>query len=387
MSPILVLVATLVRGRARQRQEPALSTRRDVLTARDLPPLVTGALEAFFASRRPLVEPIGPEYAAAMARLEAFVLSGGKRVRPMFAWLGWTAAGGDPTGPDAEQMVSACAALELVQACALIHDDIIDNSDTRRGRPTVHVEFAADHAGNGWSGSADRFGMAAGIITGDLALAWADDMFSGSGLPGPALARARPVWAAMRTEVLGGQLLDIVAEASGDGRRGTAERINRFKTAAYTVERPLHLGAEIAGSDARLIEDLRAFGAAIGVAFQLRDDLLGVFGDPAVTGKPSGDDLIEGKRTELISRALDHGDQHDPAAASRLRGFLGRQLAADGVNEARAILHQLGAVRAIEERIASLTDRALAILETSSMAPGPKRQLQEMALSVTRRDH
>ncbi|WP_235900724.1 polyprenyl synthetase family protein [Lolliginicoccus suaedae] len=355
--------------------------------ARDLPPLVTSALQAFFASRRPLVEPIGPAYATAVARLEAFVLDGGKRVRPMFAWLGWAAAGGDPSGPDAEQMVTACAALELVQACALIHDDIIDNSATRRGRPTVHVGFAADHADNGWSGSPDRFGMAAGIITGDLALAWADDMFSGCGLPGPAVERARPVWAAMRTEVLGGQLLDIVAEASGDGRRGTAELINRFKTAAYTVERPLHLGAAIAGAEAPLIDDLRGFGAAIGVAFQLRDDLLGVFGDPGVTGKPSGDDLIEGKRTELLARALDHGDQHDPAAAGRLRALLGRELTTGEVDEARGILHQLGAVRAIEERIASLTDQALAILEPSSMAAGPKRQLQEMALSVTRRDH
>nr|WP_225443749.1 polyprenyl synthetase family protein [Lolliginicoccus lacisalsi] len=352
-----------------------------------MPPRVTSALEAFFASRGPLVEPIGPTYATAVARLEAFVLSGGKRVRPMFAWLGWTAAGGEPSGPGAEQVVTACAALELVQACALIHDDIIDNSDTRRGRPTVHVGFAADHSASKWAGSADRFGMAAGIICGDLALAWADDMFSGSGVPGPAMARARPVWAAMRTEVLGGQLLDIVAEASGDGRRGTAELINRFKTAAYTVERPLHLGAELAGADSQLIEDLRGFGAAIGVAFQLRDDLLGVFGDPAVTGKPSGDDLIEGKRTELLARALDHGDQHDPSAATRLRALLGRELPAGEIDEARAILHDLGAVRAIEARITSLTERALAILEPSSMTAGPKRQLQEMALSGAHRDH
>ena len=167
----------------------------------------------------------------------------------------------------------------------------------------------AGHAGDG----AD-FGSAVAILIGDLALAWADDLVNEAGLEPAARARFAPVWAAMRTEVLGGQLLDINGEAGGDETVAAALRINRFKTAAYTVERPLHLGAALAGADDALVAALRTYGTDIGIAFQLRDDLLGVFGDPAVTGKPSGDDLREGKRTVLIAEALRRADATDPAA-------------------------------------------------------------------------
>ena len=218
-------------------------------------------------------------------------------------------------------MLRAVAALELIQACALVHDDLMDASATRRGRPTVHVAFARRHADAAWRGRPARFGAAAAILLGDLALVWADDMLRGAGLTADAAARAATPWEAMRTEVLGGQYLDVFVQSTGDSSARAALQIDRYKTAAYTVERPLHLGAAIAGADPDLVACYRRFGADIGVAFQLRDDLLGVFGDPAVTGKPAGDDLREGKRTLLLALAVER------AAAARRDGRGGRDRA------------------------------------------------------------
>lgn len=342
-------------------------------------------LTAFFATRRPIVEPLGPVFVDAADALEMFVLRGGKRTRPAFAWTGWLGAGGDPDSAEAGAVLAACSALELVQACALIHDDIIDSSRTRRRFPTVHVDFEQRHRERGSAGDAAHFGVSVAILIGDLALAWADDLVHASGLDPAALARFAPVWAMMRTEVLGGQLLDINGEAVGDESVDAALRINRYKTAAYTVERPLHLGAAIADADPDLIAAYRTFGTDIGIAFQLRDDLLGVFGDPEVTGKPSGDDLREGKRTVLLAEALRRADATDPSAAHLLRTSIGTDLGAEDVTRLRAVLTELGAVDDVEHRIADLTDRGLAAIDSSSATPAAKEQLRGMALAATRR--
>ncbi|WP_433734699.1 polyprenyl synthetase family protein [Nocardia sp. CA-129566] len=348
---------------------------------------VEDALKAFFLTRRPAVEPLGPVFVQAADALELFVLRGGKRTRPAFAWTGWLGAGGDPSGPTAAAVLNAAAALELVQACALIHDDIIDSSRTRRRFPTVHVDFEQRHRDRGWVGDSEHFGTSVAILIGDLALAWADDMVHAAGLDAAGLARFAPVWALMRTEVLGGQLLDIHGESAGDESVTAALRINRYKTAAYTVERPLHLGATLADADPRLIEAYRTFGTDIGIAFQLRDDLLGVFGDPAVTGKPSGDDLREGKRTVLVAEALHRADATDPAAAALLRTSIGTDLTADQVEHLRGVITDLGAVDEVERRITELTEQGLAALASSTATPAAKERLRAMALAATSRTH
>ncbi|MEU4316757.1 polyprenyl synthetase family protein [Nocardia sp. NPDC024068] len=346
---------------------------------------VEQALTAFFATRTDSVAELGPVFTDAAEALESFVLRGGKRTRPGFAWMGWLGAGGDPAGPQATAVLNACSALELVQACALIHDDIIDCSRTRRRFPTVHVDFEQRHRDRGWTGDPAHYGESVAILLGDLALAWADDMVHDSGLPPAALARFAAVWARMRTEVLGGQLLDVHGEASGDESVAAALRINRYKTAAYTVERPLHLGAALADADPALITAYRTYGTDIGIAFQLRDDLLGVFGDPAVTGKPSGDDLREGKRTVLVAEALARAAETDPAAGDRLRAEIGTDLSEQQVGALRSLLTGLGAVDAVEARIATLTEQGLRAIETSSATPEAKDRLRAMALAATRR--
>lgn len=299
-----------------------------------------------------------------------FVSNGGKRLRPEFLWCGWSAAGGDPAGVD--QVLQIGAALELIQACALVHDDVIDRSERRRGRPATHRAVALHHTASGMTGDAAHFGVSAAVLLGDLALAWADDLFVAGAAALAAVDRALPVWQAMRTEVLSGQLLDLLASAATDSdpadQAAVAMRVNRFKTAAYTVERPLHLGAVLAGASAESVAALRSYGADIGVAFQLRDDLLGVFGDPAVTGKPAGDDLLEGKRTVLLA---------DARAAlvdnATLLAELDAGVGTPGADIARmaAIITGTGAPDRQEQQIAALVRSGLASLDETDERGAP----------------
>ncbi|RZT85154.1 geranylgeranyl diphosphate synthase type I [Pseudonocardia sediminis] len=352
-----------------------------------LPQHVERILAGYLDRRRVDVLAVDAEVTEAADALAGFVLGGGKRLRPTFAWWGWRGAGGDPSSPEAEEVLTALSSLELIQACALVHDDLMDASSTRRGRPTVHVEFARMHAGADWTGPPARFGAAVAIIIGDLAQVWADDMFHAAALPEGAHARAAEPWRGMRTEVLAGQYLDVLAQASGDEGERTALRIDRFKTAAYTVERPLHLGGAIAGAPPELIAGYRRYGADIGVAFQLRDDLLGVFGDPRVTGKPAGDDLREGKRTLLMALALQRARQRGDGAAEQVlvRSLGDPALDGAGVERVRGVLGELGAVQAVEQRIAALTGSALDALDASPVAGEARTQLFELAERATRR--
>ncbi len=294
----------------------------------DVPAAVDAELRSFFRARHAEYDALDPVVADGVDALEQFVTGGGKRLRPLFAWAGVRAAldggGGSLSGSTgAGDLLRAVASLEFIQACALIHDDIIDHSDTRRGRPTTHRRFEASHRSLGWSGDAAGYGESQAILVGDLAFAWADDMLVDSGVDAASLSRAREPWRRMRTEVIAGQMLDIALENSGSEDPAMSLKVNTYKTAAYTVERPLHLGAALGDADARTVELLRGAGRDIGIAFQLEDDHLGVFGDPRITGKAAGDDLRSGKRTWLVMRALAAADRSDPAAATRLREGIG----------------------------------------------------------------
>ena len=258
-----------------------------------LRPRVEKALAVFLADRREHMAAIDTGLAPMADAVESFVLGGGKRLRPAFAYWGYRGAGGE----DRDEVVTALASLELVQASALMHDDLMDASDTRRGEPAVHRRFAMLHDRAGWQGGADGFGAAAAILLGDLCLVWSDELLHASGLDPVTVARARPVFDLMRTEVMIGQYLDVLTQASADTSVQRASQVARFKSAKYTVEHPLLLGAALADAPAELSAAYSAFGLPLGEAFQLRDDVLGVFGDPAATGKPAGDDLREGKRT------------------------------------------------------------------------------------------
>ncbi len=343
---------------------------------------VTDQLRRYLHDRRADTSYIGGDYGVLIAALEDFVLNGGKRLRPAFAYWGWRAVATADPNPEVLLLFSA---LELLHACALVHDDVIDDSATRRGRPTVHVRFAALHRDRRWRGSSERFGTSAAILLGDLALAWADDIVSGAGLAPEARRRVQHLWAAIRTEVLGGQYLDIVAEASAAESIASAMNVDTFKTACYTVSRPLQLGAAAAADRPDVQDVFSRFGTDLGVAFQLRDDVLGVFGDPAVTGKPSGDDLRSGKRTVLLAEAVELADKSDPVAANLLRSSIGAQLTDAQVDELRDVIESVGALAATEQRIGALSRRALDTLAAAPINPAAKAGLSELARVATNR--
>jgi geranylgeranyl diphosphate synthase, type I len=343
---------------------------------------VTDRLRRYLHDRRTETAYIGTDYGVLITALEDFVVNGGKRLRPAFAYWGWRAV--TTREPDPEVLL-LFSALELLHACALVHDDVIDESSTRRGRPTAHIHFAALHRDRNWRGSADRFGISAAILLGDLALAWADDIVFGADIPPDAQRRVHRVWADIRTEVLGGQYLDIVSEASAAESIASAMNVDTFKTACYTVTRPLQLGVAAAADRPDVQTVFDRFGTDLGVAFQLRDDVLGVFGDPAVTGKPSGDDLRSGKRTVLLAEAVELADKSDPLVANVLRSSIGAQLTDTQVAELRNVIESVGALAAAEQRIAALTQRALATLADAPINAAAKAGLSELAKMATNR--
>jgi geranylgeranyl diphosphate synthase type I len=353
---------------------------------------VWAELTAFLDRQEVLLTGVGEELAPAVAALRDF-LDGGKRMRPAFCYWGWRAAGGAESGSARQEAAAmrAAAALELLQASALIHDDYMDGSDTRRGAPSIHRRFAALHRAGGWEGGADRFGAAAAILLGDITLTWCDEMFTRCGLPAGRIQRARPLFDLMRSEVMAGQYLDAVAQARGLSVSTPRETLARartvitYKSAKYTVERPLQLGAALATGRAEgpLIDALSAFGLPLGEAFQLRDDVLGVFGDPAATGKPAGDDLREGKQTVLIALAADRAAA---AEAKELRSGIGDPaLAPDGVARLQAIIAGTGALAAVERRIQELTEAALGALGRAEITAEARQALAELAVAATDR--
>jgi geranylgeranyl diphosphate synthase, type I len=342
----------------------------------ELASAVTDQLRDYLKERRSHCAYIGTDYAELTAALEEFVLRGGKRLRPAFAYWGWRAVADREADPS---ILRFFAALELLHACALVHDDVIDDSATRRGLPTVHRLFAEQHRDRHWGGSADQFGMSAAILLGDLALVWADDIVATTELSPDARRRVQQVWSDIRTEVLGGQYLDIVAESSGATTVASAMTVNTYKTASYTVTRPLQLGAAAAADRPDVQAIFHEVGTDIGVAFQLRDDVLGVFGDPAVTGKPSGDDLRSGKRTVLLAEAVELAEKSDPAAAELLRSSVGTQLSDAQVREVCLAIESVGALAAVEQRIDMLTTRSLEALSAAPIDPQAKAGLSKLA--------
>ncbi|ADH68519.1 MULTISPECIES: polyprenyl synthetase family protein [Nocardiopsis] len=336
-------------------------------------------LTSFCAGHRAQLLEIGEELAPAMDALEAMI-SGGKRLRPTFCYWGWRGAGG---AAEDERVVRAAASLEFLQACALVHDDVIDNSDTRRGLPATHKRLAKLHADQGWSGDSEGFGQGAAILIGDLCLAWSDEMYQASGFPTEVLGRGRPPFDAMRTEVMAGQYLDTLEQVRGTGTREAALRVMRYKSAKYTVERPLHLGAALAGRHGELAGVYTDYGIPLGIAFQLRDDVLGVFGDPSTTGKPAGDDLREGKRTLVVAETLARAGAAD---AERFRSLLGApDLSVASVEWMCSLIEGSGALAACEEMIAEYADRAVAALESPELDASAREPLRQLVVAATSR--
>lgn len=343
---------------------------------------VQATLDDFLAAQGALLAPLGPDATRLLEQARVSV-TGGKRFRAAFCHWGHRALAPVAASADDEAaLVRACSSLELLHASALVHDDYMDASDTRRGRPSSHRVLEAQHREAGWRGTPEQYGAAGAILLGDLLQAWADEMLRGSGFPVDRTLAALGLFDVTRSEVIAGQFLDVSVQARGHADVETAMTVLRYKSAKYSIERPLHIGAALAGASAADLEALSAFGLPLGEAFQLRDDLLGVYGDPATTGKPAGDDLVEGKRTVLVALALEGAGEAD---AALLDSSLGRPLSDAEVDRLRTIITDSGAQTRVEALIATLYDQAVAALDAASIDAGAREVLRGLADAATTR--
>jgi geranylgeranyl diphosphate synthase type I len=313
------------------------------------------------------------------------VLGGGKRLRPQFAYWGWRANGG--RGP-LVAVLPALASLELLHAFALVHDDVMDRSDTRRGQPSAHRSLAGIHSRAGLGGDPRRFGDSAAILVGDLCLVWADRLMAATSVDPATIGAARHVYDAMRVEAIAGQFLDILGDCAPTWTVERALRTARLKTAAYTVTRPLQFGAALAGPVEPAVSDaFRRYGAALGEAFQLSDDLLGVFGEPSVTGKPVGDDLVHGKATVLLQIARARAAGHQRLEIEYLIRSADTE---GGATEATArrlaeLVLATGAAELVRTMIDQRLDDARNAIDEAPIDREPRDALIDLAIAVARR--
>jgi geranylgeranyl diphosphate synthase, type I len=305
-------------------------------------------------------------------------VEGGKCLRSTFMYLGWLCG-----APPSDAALSATASLELLHSFALLQDDVMDDSPSRRGRPAAHLQFADWHRQRGMSGPSRRFGESAAVLLGDLCLIWAEQMLRKSGLKRHQLQRAWPRYDAMRTELAVGQFADLTLDLRNLSTIEAVLGVARMKSGNYTVRRPLEIGAAMAGCDEHTLARLGEYGCAVGEAFQLRDDILGIFGSPETTGKPNGGDLLEYKATSVLVAAYEMAD------ASTRRQF-GELMNTEPLDDAaldhwRSLIFATGAVQWIEDLITTRVDIARKALDSSGIDHLIRAALSEMAGVCTRR--
>lgn len=352
-------------------------------SASDIRELVKSELTLFLAGQRDYLTSIASELIPVCDALEDYLLEGGKRLRPLFAYAGFISTGRTPD----VHAIRAMASLELLQACALIHDDLMDGSDTRRGKPALHRHFENLHRSQAMAGLSEQFGEAAAVLLGDLALVWSDHMLHQSGIKEDSLMAALSIHDEMRIELMAGQYLDVREAGEPNPSVERSLRIARYKSGKYTIERPLHLGCVIAEpmsiSEKERLNILSAFGLPLGEAFQLRDDLLGIFGDPSETGKPAGDDLREGKRTVLMAMTF---EKLNETHSAELRKYLGNpNLTESEVDRARALITESGAVKDIELLIERLAEEAVTAAQSDLIAAESQEFFLALADSAVKR--
>ena len=360
--------------------------------------LVERRLSDFCDARRVQLSEIDPELGQVIDFIQG-LLTGGKRFRALFAYWAWASCldineiqlSEDEKARSSAALVDICAALEMFHAAALVHDDLLDNSDSRRGAPAVHKRFEQLHQSNGWAGSAVRFGQAGSVLAGDLMLGWSSELFDSAVKRAPSSAIAwncRDEFAKMRVEVMAGQYLDVLEENAGPTRSpeeaiGRANRVMLYKTAKYSIEAPLQIGAAFSGASQETLRGLSSFAIPLGLAFQLRDDVLGVFGTPEVTGKPAGDDLREGKRTVLVALTRQELGYSTVKLFDEL--MASRDLTDEQVRLLQETIRGSGALAKVERMIEELSNESLLALSQLQLDPYGKTQLEGLARKVVNR--
>jgi geranylgeranyl diphosphate synthase type I len=356
-----------------------------LFTPHDLPdlPAARAAVDATlrdFLDHKARTAADGCPPAEAVRHLRGFLFAGGKRLRPLLCVCGWHAAAGCA---ETAQVIGAAASLEMFHAFALIHDDVMDHSATRRGRPTLHRALAEHHHAHRSGADAHDLGVGLALLIGDLALAWSAELLHRAGLSDRQLTGVLALVDVMRTELMCGQYLDLLGAAEPTGDLARPLTVIRYKTAKYTIERPLHIGATLAGADRRILERCTAYALPVGEAFQLRDDLLGVYGDPEATGKSCLDDLREGKHTVLIALALQRADTTQRTTLTTLLGD--PALDEHGATRIRTILTATGARAEVEHMIRERRRQAQQALDQANFPAAATAALHRIAEQATAR--
>jgi len=340
---------------------------------------IDAEITAFLDDAGSYIESIGPELLPVSDAMRTFLIDGGKRFRPLLGAIGSIAVTGKYPDP---ATIKAVASLEFLHACALIHDDVMDGSDTRRGNPSIHRRFEAMHRERRLSGDSAKYGEASAILLGDLALIWADLVLHRSGVGSDRLLSVLPIYDELRVELMAGQYLDVHEQSLATVDADRSLKVAKFKSGKYSIERPLHFGARLSHSNDETLRALSRYGIPIGEAFQLRDDILGVFGDPEQTGKPAGDDLREGKRTVLIALAVKGSDD------ARIFSALGDpHLNQEGIERIREAIISSGALAHVEEMISDRAEQAQEALSSTAIADEAKPLLEMMAQMALHRSH
>lgn len=337
---------------------------------------VDAELECFVAREAGALVAVDAQLEPVAVQLREAVAAG-KRLRAAFCYWGWRAAG----QPDSDALVRAAAAMELVHAAAVVHDDLIDDSRLRHGRPTAHVALRSAVADRAESGAAAR---SLAMLTGDLLMSWAGQMFTTCGLPAAYLARARGLWAVLARELIAGECLEIL-RTGREPDTGQSLRVIRYKTAKYTVEHPLHIGGALGGAADRLLKTFTGYGLPLGEAFQLRDDLLGLFGDCQVTGKYTTDDIAGNRPTVLLAEAFRTATVAERDDLISLLGSPGPD--EDRIGRVREIVRRTGAADRVEAMITDRVRTATNALTGARLPPAAGRALADLAVRVVERHH
>lgn len=343
--------------------------------------LVDQALGAYLDEALPRLTALHTSLAPLADELRDFVMLGGKRLRPSLLLLGYEAAAG---GDDLDAVMGPALALELLHTCALLHDDIIDAAPTRRGRETTHLRFARAHREAGWAGDPAAFGEATAILLGDLAFVQADELFLSGRVEPARLLDGLRRFTTLREEVMAGQYIDLYAATAGETSRELALAVATYKSGRYSVARPLEIGAALGGGSETLIAGLAEVGGPLGRAFQVRDDLLGVFGDEERIGKSVAGDLVEGKRTLLVAETAARLDAGDLATFESLLGD--PALDREGAETLRQLMESSGALEATTAYVEDAVTEALTALDVLGLAAPVSRALRSMAAYIRDRE-
>jgi len=342
--------------------------------------LVEKELDLFFKDKLEKADKIDPSSKQMIELLKEFTLRGGKRLRAALVYYGYRCF----SNKNLKEIIKASVTMELIQSYLLIHDDIIDNDDLRRNGPTLHISYKNIAKRKYKKIDSNHFGLSMAILAGDICAAFANEIMAKLKIKEKNKIQALNVLNHSLHHVIYGQVLDVLSELRIITNKDI-EKIHRLKTATYTIESPLHIGALLAGAKQKHLKTLSNYAIPLGKAFQIKDDILGMFGEKEKVGKPVGSDIKEGKKNLLILKALESAT---PAQRQAIEEALGNQdLTKNQLNQVRAIVIKTGSLSYSQNLAKNLVKKAKSAIKSAKFRPVGKNFLLKIADYIEKRDY